>query len=105
MRRAQFSLKTLLWLMAIAAAFCFGFVAGGGRERQQLEAQRRRLVDEAYDLSVRQTTGLCPAALARSNGQHEPVSIRLENALGGCAGAATRRLLDLSVQAGGKRSP
>lgn len=44
----------MLWLMALAAVFCFGFIAGAGRERQQLEAERRRLIDEAFDISVRE---------------------------------------------------
>ena len=54
MRRAQFSLKTLLWLMAVVAVFCFGFIAGGGRERQQLDAERRLLVDKTLDILVRE---------------------------------------------------
>jgi hypothetical protein len=50
--RPQFALKTMLWVMALVGAFCFGFIAGGGRERRQLEAERRRLVDQAYELEV-----------------------------------------------------
>jgi hypothetical protein len=41
--------------MAVVAVFCFGFIAGGGRERQQLETERRRLIDEVYELSVRES--------------------------------------------------
>ena len=54
MKRPQFSLKTLLWSVALASVFCFGFVAGGGRERRQLEVERVRLRDQSFDLSVRE---------------------------------------------------
>jgi hypothetical protein len=55
MPRPQFTLRALLVAMLVVAAFCCGYIAGGGRERQQLEAQRRRIVDETYELSVRES--------------------------------------------------
>ncbi|HEV3339236.1 MAG TPA: hypothetical protein VG125_02730 [Pirellulales bacterium] len=37
-RYFQFSLKTLLWLMVVAAAFCVGIATGRRLEQSQLEA-------------------------------------------------------------------
>jgi hypothetical protein len=52
MRRPQFSLKTLLWLMAVVAAFCAGAVWQRERDRQEESERLIELITETVQPAI-----------------------------------------------------
>ncbi len=80
MRRPQFSLKTLLWLMVVVPpAFAFGLAEGRKVEQDALKADRARVVQRDLELNDKKTAlDDYARELWQRYGAHEMASMKRE---------------------------